>query len=657
MRKHHDLKSQHPERTRVKVNRSNSFADYGTFPEGEIVNDVFEGEVCLDPEMWSIFRNQNRSYGFQPDPLIQLLDIESQSIYFQRKTLLCAYEEGPGNSTSLQVLHRDIAKRRIGILFASVKEETTDVIVHGVARQLKKGFRRKFLTFPASLLAWVTREVLERSTRPCMQWNHICKVLGDFKPPHREACLSRMISSVSKFDPWLDSSQIISPRQPEQQSFVIWVSQTRIGKRHKKLRMNGVPPGVGTDKRDSELPGRGASDEMVEDDVKLIPIRVERRRKLLNLTILISITNLCLHSVFPKIFLRRLLSLFTLGDIERNFCLVKEEMDLLSDYHRFYLQPRSKLLSTRFRDFSPEAEVEATLKALHAAESLERIRMDERIVTLNRSAFAAIRSPQRIDADEALPRREEVIAREMGKPLSFHKPMTTGHGMWEEEDEEDPQMQLAFRDDPLHPPRKWKDSKPSRFNRVLRRFPSIQETLSFNHQPSSIEMGLEKPSLNSQDSGMDNLIVTPGLTLLSGSTSCQQGLTDLESETREAQTTQPHPHPIFVRTKSQQSGGDGVGRKRRRFSFRSSLSSRSSGKEKFTDQVERARSGSIQEMRTRERPNEVDLSESARECRVLLDGPLRDGIPQVNQGSRSRGGGRASLPRASVIKVVNDLTR
>lgn len=79
---------------------------------------------------------------------------------------------------------------------------------------------------------------------------------------------------------------------------------------------------------------------------------------------LIAITDLCLQGVFSDTVLCDILSLFSLGDIENDFCEVPSDTALLHNLLRDGLAPRSKALRAKLCDITPIRDVANIIKTV-----------------------------------------------------------------------------------------------------------------------------------------------------------------------------------------------------------------------------------------------------------------------------------------------------
>lgn len=103
---------------------------------------------------------------------------------------------------------------------------------------------------------------------------------------------------------------------------------------------------------------------------KTVPlVELSQRRSLpraaaLSVDALIAVTELCLQGVFSSTLLCDILVLFSLGDVENDFCEVTDDTELLRAFLRDGLLPRSAAIRARFGEADPIGDVAGMLKTV-----------------------------------------------------------------------------------------------------------------------------------------------------------------------------------------------------------------------------------------------------------------------------------------------------
>ncbi|KAN0063081.1 hypothetical protein ACQY0O_004244 [Thecaphora frezii] len=264
---------------------------------------------------------------------------------------------------ALQVLHRELAKLRISTLLRVVSGKTSEVVCDLIANQVVAYL---YFVEDSELSAWTLRSLHQRRDAPAKQWSQIRGIVSDYQPlqpPASNVAPQGSVPSTPPASPWRKHLLIFGRKSHHDQDHRDGDRSTRpsgqAGKMASRERMRNVQDDT------AAVVGIKASDmsEFISQQLKTRAVHC------LSLEVLVAISNLCVHRVFAPILLRRLLSFFALGDTENGFVPIEAEVKLLSEYRDRYLRPQSALLRARIKEFSPELEVEAMLRAFEAASS------------------------------------------------------------------------------------------------------------------------------------------------------------------------------------------------------------------------------------------------------------------------------------------------
>lgn len=103
------------------------------------------------------------------------------------------------------------------------------------------------------------------------------------------------------------------------------------------------------------------------------------QRQAFSVDILVAITELCLQGVFSDAVLCDILALFSLGDVDQDFCERESDTELLSTFLHEGLLPRAASIRARFKEGDPIADVMSILESMQRLKKAKEARSSQAV--------------------------------------------------------------------------------------------------------------------------------------------------------------------------------------------------------------------------------------------------------------------------------------